>query len=304
MPFQLVATGPVEEWTTVTRRGAALLLRDIKLERDEACLSADDAFRRERSLKSGRGRHYLRHRIVGRLQRGHQVGTALANDASRAYRFTSSGPSHDRSPTGQRSPFVHRQLRRSLPPPRRQMNSWIGQRRFFPAAPWTAALKFTSAVGTLILAAVGYVAYRSIPAPAGFTRAFGLGIALVLPAIVIVSLLFMVTGYAVDGNSLYVQRPFWSSPVSLEGLSKIRQMPTACKGSLRIFGNAGLYSFTGLYQSRALGRYRLFATDFSRSVVLDSTRGVVVVTPAEPQLFIEHLRHLFPAARVELADGA
>ena len=71
----------------------------------------------------------------------------------------------------------------------------------------------------------------------------------------------MVTGYAVEGNILNVERLFWSTRISLEGLSKAWLEPTVCKGSFRIFGNGGLYSFTGVYQNEALGRYRLFATD-------------------------------------------
>ena len=74
--------------------------------------------------------------------------------------------------------------------------------------------------------------------------------------------------------------------------------PAVCEGSVRLFGNAGLFSFTGLYRSKALGRYRLFATDLSRSVVMDLLKGVVVITPHSPAALIEHVRHLFPAAHV------
>jgi hypothetical protein len=72
--------------------------------------------------------------------------------------------------------------------------------------------------------------------------------------------------------------------------------PQACKGSLRVIGNGGLFSFTGLFYSKALGRFRLYATDFSRSVVLTLADRVVVVTPAAPHAFVEHLRQRFPGA--------
>jgi putative endonuclease len=41
--------------------------RPLKLLYYEACLSADDAFRRERYLKSGRGGRYLRARLASSL---------------------------------------------------------------------------------------------------------------------------------------------------------------------------------------------------------------------------------------------
>jgi hypothetical protein len=173
----------------------------------------------------------------------------------------------------------------------------------FHAAPWSTALKLTSALGTLLIAVVGYAAYRAISTPFGFTYYFGLGIALVPSAILALSLLFSVTGYVVDGSDLCIQRLFWHTRIPLDGLSRFWLEPTACKGSMRIIGNAGLFSFTGLYQSPMLGRYRLFATDLAQSVVLVLPKRVVVVTPAVPRAFVDHLRHLFPLAHVGSEGG-
>jgi len=171
-------------------------------------------------------------------------------------------------------------------------------RRHFPVAPWPRRLKMISALGTVLLAVVGIAAYRAIPPASGFTHAFGLAIALVFPAILVGSLMFMVRGYSLDGSALVVERPFFSTTIPLGGVRRVFADPAVCKGSVRLFGNAGLFSFTGLYQSKALGRYRLFATDFSRSVVMVLLTGVVVITPHSPAAFIEHVRHVFPAAHV------
>jgi len=172
---------------------------------------------------------------------------------------------------------------------------------YFPAAPWPTALKLISFLGTGGLLGAGYAAYRAIPAPSGFTHGFGLGVALIFPAVVVFALLFMVTGYAVAQDALYVQRPLWSTRIALEGLRGARHDPAACRRALRVFGNGGLYSFTGLYWSRALGRYRLFATDPRRAVVLTLGRRVVVVTPAEPETFVAYLGQLFPGVAAETA---
>ncbi len=169
----------------------------------------------------------------------------------------------------------------------------------FPAAPWPTALKVISFLGTGGLLGAGYAAYRAVPAPSGFTRAFGLGIAMIFPAVVVFALLFMVTGYAVARDALFVHRPAWSTRIALAGLTGARHDPAACRHSLRVFGNGGLYSFTGVYRSRALGRYRLFATDPKRAVVLTLGGRVVVVTPAEPETFVAHLAKLFPGVAAE-----
>ncbi len=175
-------------------------------------------------------------------------------------------------------------------------------RHHFPVAPWSTGLKVTSAVGTVLILGVGIGAYRAIPVPAGFTHQFGLAVALILPALLVGSLLFIVTGYAVEGTELYVKRLLWDTRISLQGLNRVWIEPAVCKGSIRVFGNGGLFSFSGWFYSRRLGRYRLFATDISRSVVLVLPARMVVITPAEPEAFIEHVRQSLPNVQVGPPD--
>jgi len=170
--------------------------------------------------------------------------------------------------------------------------------RRFPAAPWPALLKWVSALGSAALLATGFAAYRAAPVASGFTHDFGLGVALLPVALLLGSLFFIVGGYAVEGSDLYIERLVSSTRIPLDGLSKAWAEPAVCKGSIRVFGNGGLFSFTGWFYSKKLGRYRLFATDFSHAVVLVLPRRVVVVTPADPQAFIEYLRRRFPNADI------
>lgn len=163
----------------------------------------------------------------------------------------------------------------------------------FPAAPWPRSLKLISAVGTAVISAVAIAAYRTIPVATGFTHYFGLGVALTPIAILVAALLLIVTEYEVEGTDLYVGRLLWFTPISLAGLHSVRLEPDACKGSMRVFGNGGLYSFSGIYYSARLGRYRMFATDLSKAVVLAAAGRTVVLTPADPSALIEHLRHRF-----------
>jgi hypothetical protein len=167
----------------------------------------------------------------------------------------------------------------------------------FQVAPWAGTLKVTSAIGTIVIGVAAFIVYRVIVMPTGLPHVLALAIALSFPAIAAVSFLFMVTGYDVAEGDLYVQRPLWSTRIALTRLAKAWHEPTACRGSLRIFGNGGLYSFTGLYQNRTLGRFRLFGTDLKRAVVLNLERRVVVVTPADPDAFVAYLEQLFPAVR-------
>lgn len=167
----------------------------------------------------------------------------------------------------------------------------------FAAAPWPTSLKVTSTVGAVLLVAVGYGAARAIP-PGGFAHQFGTVVAFVPPAIAVVAALFIVTGYSADSERLVIWRLLWPTVIPLTGVQRIWSAPDAMKGSLRLFGNGGLFSVTGVFQNRTLGRYRAFATDPRRAVVLVLARRVVVVTPTDPDAFIRHLQAVAPGAAV------
>ena len=166
--------------------------------------------------------------------------------------------------------------------------------RHFTAAPWPKTLKAVSALGTAALLGASMVALRAVPASLGFTHYFGLGIALVPPTLIVFSLLFMVTGFGISATTLSIQRPFWATEMSISGLQAVSFEPGICRKSIRIFGNAGLFGFTGLYSNSSLGRYRLFGTDLACSVVLTLPDRKLVITPAGPEDFVLHMRRAFP----------
>lgn len=162
----------------------------------------------------------------------------------------------------------------------------------FPAAPWPKLLKGVSAFCAAVLLSAGVVVWMAIP-PHGFAHTLVSLAAWAPPAIGATALLFTVTGYEVDMGRLYVRRLLWATTIDLTGLKEVRHDPDALKGSVRIFGNGGLFAFTGLYENKKLGRYRLFATDSKCSVVLVTPGRTVVVTPADPDAFVLHMKSFF-----------
>lgn len=176
----------------------------------------------------------------------------------------------------------------------------------FAAAPWPASLKVVSTIGTLLLVGVGYALVRVIPrgTRAPFAEEFGTLMVAAPVAILLFALLFVVRGYEVDGATLYVERLVWRTPVALAGLARAWHDPSALKRSLRIFGNGGLYSITGVFTNRALGRYRAFVTDPGCAVVLSFDSRTVVVSPADPHALLGHLASVRPGVAVGAPPGA
>ena len=163
------------------------------------------------------------------------------------------------------------------------------------AAPWSKALKVMSVFSVLLIGVVFFFATRTIPAAlhGGLDRR----LAWLLPvAIVGGAALFVVGGYELRDGVLRVRRLLWATRVPLLGLDRAWSDPLAMKGSLRLFGNGGLFSVTGFFQSKSLGRYRAFVTDPSKSVVLKSGSRTVVISPADPEEFLHVLQVFFPNA--------
>lgn len=108
-------------------------------------------------------------------------------------------------------------------------------------------------------------------------------------AVVVACAAFSVRGYSVVGGQLLVHRLGWVTRFDLGRLQSAEFSPGAMLGSLRTFGNGGLFAFTGHFRNAAIGSYRAFATDSARTVVLDFGSERVVVTPDRPAEFVAAL---------------
>jgi hypothetical protein len=102
-----------------------------------------------------------------------------------------------------------------------------------------------------------------------------------------------VRGYVLTEGHIEVLRLGWSTLLPLAGLVAVSGDPEGLRGSVRVFGNGGLFSISGCFWNRRIGRFRAYATDPSRAVLLRYQDGKkVVVTPDDVQHFIVRVRTL------------
>jgi hypothetical protein len=106
---------------------------------------------------------------------------------------------------------------------------------------------------------------------------------------------FMVRGYVLTDTSLVIKRLGWENRLDLSRLISAAVDPDALRRSLRLFGNAGFFSFTGWFRNSQLGVYRAYATDTRRAVVLRFSDKTVVITPDDPQKFVAEINLHKPA---------
>ncbi len=146
-------------------------------------------------------------------------------------------------------------------------------------APWSTSLIVVSSVSTLLCTglAISFIWSGHAVLP---------WVALLPLAIVAGGALFTIRGYAVTADAILIHRLLWTTQLPLSGLESARFEPDAMRGSIRTFGNGGLFSFTGRFRSKALGPYRAYVTDPQQTVVLRFPARTVVVSPATPEAFV------------------
>jgi hypothetical protein len=67
--------------------------------------------------------------------------------------------------------------------------------------------------------------------------------------------------------------------------------------TLRLFGNGGLFAGTGIFWNRNMGIFRAYVTSAKRedTVLVQTERGKILITPENPQAFIQSTNTLEPA---------
>lgn len=151
----------------------------------------------------------------------------------------------------------------------------------------TSRTHFTASWGKLLTGtSIGVVALIG-GATLAVAAAEGNALPTLLPLALLLAVPFMVRGYVVEGNILQVQRLLWTTPIPLKDLQSAEAVPNALRGSIRLFGNGGIFSFTGWFRSKALGKFRAFVNDLNRTVVLRFPDRTMVVSPDDPAAFVQ-----------------
>lgn len=158
------------------------------------------------------------------------------------------------------------------------------------SAPWSRSLRLLTAVAVIVLVSVALAILLIAPRLPPPVRVALVGAPLL---VLLLALLFMVRGYIVTESQIEVRRLGWRTILPLAGLVAVTGEPEGMRGSLRLLGNGGLFAICGWFWNRRIGRYRAYATDPERAVLLRYRDGAkVVLTPHDVQHFIVRVRRL------------
>jgi hypothetical protein len=158
------------------------------------------------------------------------------------------------------------------------------------SAPWSRSLRLATVGSVAVLLAVMLAGLFMGPRQLPLWRVAMVGV----PALVLLGALpFMVRGYVLTEKQIEVRRLGWSTVLPFAGLVAVTGEPEGLRGSVHLFGNGGLFGISGWFWNRGIGRFRAYATDPGRVVLLRYRDGKkVVVTPHDVQHFIVRVRTL------------
>jgi hypothetical protein len=143
-------------------------------------------------------------------------------------------------------------------------------------APWSTKLKLTTGVFAAVLIAVAVM-----------NPGWGSGLAV---AILVVAAAFAIRGYSVMDGKLLIHRLGWATRFDLATLTRVEVNPGATMGSVRAMGIGGLFGFVGHFHNQVLGSYKAYATHDLNTVVMVFDGQTIVVTPDDPQAFVEAVK--------------
>lgn len=114
--------------------------------------------------------------------------------------------------------------------------------------------------------------------------------ALGLIGIIMLGYALSVQGYSVVDGKLFIHRGGWAHTLDLRQLRHIEVSPNVMIGSASLWSTRGFFGMAGRMRNATLGRYRAYATDQKKAVVLEIGQERLVVTPEQPEAFVAAVR--------------
>jgi hypothetical protein len=112
-----------------------------------------------------------------------------------------------------------------------------------------------------------------------------------------VAFLYRVWGYSVSTQGIRVHRTLFPVTLPLEPPVTVERMPGLVKGSLRTFGNGGLFGFYGRFWKSGIGSYRAFVTNPANVILVTTVDRRSALSPDQPEAFMRVVKEMAGSGR-------
>ena len=112
------------------------------------------------------------------------------------------------------------------------------------------------------------------------------GILLLFVLTVVVSYLYSTNRYSVTGDTLVIHRPIGNRVIKLADIREIRFIdPAEFSGTIRTFGNGGLFGYYGKFYNAKIGSMTWYVTQKKNRILLRTQQGdKIVISPNDISL--------------------
>lgn len=120
-------------------------------------------------------------------------------------------------------------------------------------------------------------------------------VALMAP-VIIIPIVAAVGGFAriralrLAGDRLVVERPVFPVTYTLADLESVEPDRNPLAGARKVMGNDGIGAVSGRFRSKRLGSFRVHLSDSACGVIIRTKAETIVVSPAQPVLFVDAVR--------------
>ncbi|MBT3983893.1 MAG: hypothetical protein HOE90_21230 [Bacteriovoracaceae bacterium] len=159
-------------------------------------------------------------------------------------------------------------------------------------ARWGNALKAISIFCTLVLLSVPIIVYVAQSAQINATTT---AVSLLSISALIGCIPFSVRGYRVETNELVILRTFHRDFIPIGEITSIEKIERLPKFTLRVFGNGGLFSFSGNYWSKGIGHFKAYVTNFDNLVMVTAAQKKMLISPDQPDELIAQVQKEMPS---------
>jgi hypothetical protein len=117
------------------------------------------------------------------------------------------------------------------------------------------------------------------------------GVIFVLLATLVVSYLFSTQNYLIDNNEFVIRRPISERKISIADIEEIRLVGEGdMTGTIRTFGNGGLFGYYGKYYNKTFGSMTLYTTQRANRVFIRTKSGSKIIISPDDLRFIDKLK--------------
>jgi len=107
---------------------------------------------------------------------------------------------------------------------------------------------------------------------------------IIIGPLIIFTYLFRIMSYEITDEKVIIKRPIsiFDKGIALSGIESVKILTKEdFSGTIRTFGNGGLFGYTGYYANDKLGSFRMFATSGKSRIliILKDKKGKIVISP-------------------------